>query len=174
MIAVIQQIVPYLVLLSHVAMAVLLFALVFKNSWGRDIVRLVGRYAIALGLLVSIIAVLGSLFYSNAVGFPPCYLCWWQRIAIYPLLVLFTVAIFKKDRGVFNYVLPLSLIGLVLSLYHSYVQWGGSPLIPCDATASCSKLYVYAFGYITIPTMALSIAVTMLLLVWANKVYQSR
>lgn len=141
-----------------------------KNSFA----LFVGRYALFLGLLTAVVAISGSLFYSNAVGFTPCYLCWWQRIALYPILPLFIVAMINKDRGVFKYVFPLALIGLVLSVYHSYVQWGGSPLIPCDVTASCSKLYVYAFGYITLPTMSLTIVVTILLLYWANKIYENR
>lgn len=169
-----QQLLPWAVLISNVLGVALFLALLMKRSGGKDIVHWVGKHALGLGLILSVIAVSGSLFYSNVVGFEPCTLCWWQRIAIYPLLILFLTAIKDGDRGVFKYVWRLSVIALVISLYHSYVQWGGSPLIPCSATASCSKLYVYAFGYVTIPTMVLSVAVLMLLLAWANKVYQSR
>ena len=168
------QMMPWAVLLSNILAAVLFLALLMRRSFGGGIVRFVGEHALAFGLLFSAVAVGGSLFYSNVVGFPPCYLCWWQRIVVYPLLPLFLVAVWKRDRGVFRYAMPLSVIALILSLYHSYVQWGGSPLIPCDVTASCSKLYVYAFGYITIPTMVLSIAVLYMLLYWSNRVYQSR
>jgi disulfide bond formation protein DsbB len=167
-----QGALPWLVLASNIFAAVFLVALLFKKTFGRDLVEWVGRHALSLGLLISLGAVFGSLFYSNIVGFEPCYLCWWQRIAIYPLLVLFLVALYKKDRGAFSYVLPLSLMGLLLSIYHSYIQWGGNPLIPCDAAASCDKLYVYEFGYITIPTMVLSIAVLYILLYFANKTYE--
>ncbi len=166
----IQSVLPFLVVLSHIGLLVLLVSLLLKNS----LALWVGKHAVVVGLLTALAAVLGSLFYSNMVGFPPCYLCWWQRVAIYPLLVLFVVAIRNGGRDVFKYVLPLSVIGLVLSVYHSYVQWGGTPLIPCDATASCSKLYVYAFGYITIPTMSLTIALAMILVWWANKQYENR
>jgi disulfide bond formation protein DsbB len=174
MIAQIQSALPFLVVGFHLILVFSLLALIFRNSWGKKVVHLAGQYSLHLGLLVAIIAVLGSLFYSNGVGFEPCYLCWWQRVALYPLLVLFTSALFVKDRGVFRYILSLSLIGMILSLYHSYVQWGGSPLIPCDATASCTKLYVYAFNYVTIPTMSLTISVAMVLLYFANKVYENR
>lgn len=165
---------PVAVLISNFIALILFLALLARSSWGSGIAHWFGRHAIALGLLISAVAVSGSLFYSNVVGFEPCYLCWWQRIAVYPLLILFLVAIFKNDRGVFRYALPVSLVALVLSIYHSYIQWGGSSLIPCDATASCSKLYVYALGYITIPTMVFSIAVLVVLLWWANRVYQPR
>lgn len=171
MVNLISQSLPLGILIFNVAGVLLLIALLARRSVGKGISLWVGKHSLIFGFLLSLAAVLGSLFYSNVVGFEPCLLCWWQRIAIYPLLVLFTVAIWKKDRGVWKYALPLSVLGLVLSTYHSYVQWGGDPLIPCDVTASCSKLYVYAFGYITIPTMVLSLALTIILLYWANKFY---
>lgn len=165
---------PWAVLASNVLAIALLLALVFRHSVGKDLVHWAGKNSVTLGFMLSLIAIGGSLFYSNVVGFEPCLLCWWQRIAIYPLLPIFAVALWKKDRGAWSYALPLSLMGFTLSLYHSYVQWGGEPLIPCQATASCSKLYVYEFGYITIPTMVLSLAVLYILLYFANKVYVSR
>ncbi|MBX4206228.1 disulfide bond formation protein B [Candidatus Parcubacteria bacterium] len=172
MIQTIAWLMPFLVLGFHLFLVVAVFALIFRKSWGRSLVHWVGKHAITLGLLLSVIAVGGSLFYSNGVGFEPCYLCWWQRIALYPLLVLFLTALKDKDRGVFKYTMRLSVIALILALYHSYVQWGGNPLIPCSATASCAKLYVYAFHYITIPTMSLTIAVSVILLWLANRLYQ--
>lgn len=170
MIALIQNTLPFLVVLFHVALGVLLVSLLMRNSlslW-------VGKYALNLGFLTALVGVVGSLFYSVLLGFVPCSLCWWQRIALFPLLPLMTTAVLKEDRGVFKYVLPLSVIGLLISIYHSYIQWGGSPLIPCDIGGSCSKLYVYAFGYITIPTMSMTIAAAMLLLYWANRIYENR
>lgn len=174
MIASIQSLVPALVVAFDAFLLVGLVALIFRHTFGRPLVRWASKHALALGFIVSLIAVAGSLFYSNGVGFEPCYLCWWQRIALYPMLPLFLVAFLKKDRGVFKYILPLALVGLVLSTYHAYVQWGGNPLIPCDATASCAKLYVYAYGYVTIPTMSLTIVAAMLLLYWANKTNENR
>src|SRR3989344_2648318 len=174
MIGFIQEILPVLVLIANVGTVILFFALLFRNSCGKSFSMWVGKHSLLFSFLVVSLAVSGSLFYSNIVGFEPCLFCWWQRIAIYPLLVLFLVALHKKDRGVFKYSVPLSLLALLIAIYHSYVQWGGSPLIPCDATASCSMLYVYAFGYITIPSMTLSIAILLLLIAWASKVYDKR
>jgi hypothetical protein len=173
MASLISQLLPWAVLGSNILAAVLLSALIFRKSWGRDIVYWVGTHAIPLGLFLSVAAVFGSLFYSNIIGFEPCYLCWWQRIAIFPLLPLFAIGAYRKDRGVFKYSLPLALIAVVLSIYHSYIQWGGNPLIPCPATSTCDKLFVYEFGYITIPTMVLSVAVLYVLLYIANRVHKS-
>lgn len=170
MITSIQSAMPFLVVASHIGLVILFVSLLLKN----DFAKWVGEHALTLGLFTAVAAVVGSLFYSNGVGFEPCYLCWWQRVAIYPMLVLFGVALMGKDREVFKYVLPLSVVGFVLATYHSYVQWGGNPLIPCDATASCTKLYVDVFGYITIPTMSLTIVVTFLLLYWSNKIHENR
>lgn len=174
MIATIQSVLPALVVAFDIVLVVAFLALVFRHTFGRNLARFMGKHALLLGIFVAFIAIAGSLFYSNGVGFEPCYLCWWQRVAIYPMLALFFVGYVKKDRGAFSYVLPLSLMGLVLSLYHAYIQWGGNPLIPCEATASCAKLYVYAYGYVTIPTMSLTIIAAILLLYWANKVYEHR
>lgn len=173
MVNLLQQLLPIGVVISNVFAAILLLALIFKRR--SSLVHFVGKHAVSLGFLLALGAVIGSLFYSEIIGFEPCVLCWWQRVAIYPLLALFTVAVYKKDRGVFSYVVPLSLIATVISLYHSYVYWGGKSILPCTALGgACSKIYVYAFGYVTIPAMVLSIAVLMLLFAWANKVYQSK
>ena len=170
----ILSLLPWAVLASNIAALVLFVSLIFRDSFGREIATWAGKHALALGLLVSSGAVFGSLFYSNVMGYEPCVLCWWQRLAIYPTFILFLTALFRKDRKVFHYVFPLSLIAAVISTYHSYVQWGGSPLIPCDVEGTCNRLYVYAFGYITIPTMVLSVAVLLILLWWANKIYENR
>jgi len=108
---------------------------------------------------------MGSLAFSNIIGFPPCELCWFQRIVIYPQALITLVALLRKRgaeaRTLVEYLLPLSVIGFVISLYQSYVQWGGgSSILKCTlASGECAKLYVYAYGYITIPFMALSIFV---------------
>ncbi|MDB5194394.1 MAG: disulfide bond formation protein DsbB [Parcubacteria group bacterium] len=164
MIATIQSLLPWLVLVSHCILAFLIAAFVFRRSWGREAIGWVRKHVLGLGLLVSLLAVGGSLFYSNVVGFVPCDLCWWQRIFIYPQLVLFLTALKFKDRGVFKYSWRLAVLGTIVSLYHSYVQVSGSSLLPCSATASCTKVYVMAFNYVTIPSMALTVGVYFLLL----------
>ena len=163
-----------LVLTSHFIIAVVLVSLIFKSDWGGCVIGWAGRHALWLGLIVSLTAVLGSLFYSNIVGFPPCNLCWWQRIFIYPQLVLFLVAVKTSDFKVFRYSVPLAVVASIISIYHMFVQMGGNSILPCSATASCAKLYVYAFGYITIPSMALTISVAILLLAWIRNIYENR
>jgi disulfide bond formation protein DsbB len=173
MTASIQTLVPYLVVLSHALFLFLVAAVIWRKSWGKKTFNLLGSKALAWGLLVALGAVSGSLFYSEVVGFAPCVLCWWQRVFIYPQLVLFAVALWKRDRGVFKYSAALSILAGIVALYHSYVYWGGESLLPCTALGgACAKIYVYAFGYITIPAMSLTIALYFLLLAWANRLYQ--
>mgnify|MGYP003393512743 CR=1 FL=1 len=167
----IQNLIPYTVVLGQVALLVLLVSLLLRNKFA----KWVGKHALFIGFLASISAVSGSLFYSEIVGFEPCILCWWQRLAIYPMGIFFLVACLTKDRGVFKYVVPLVTLGGIVALYHSYVYWGGTSILPCTALGgACSKNFVYAFGgYVNIPAMSLTIIVTLLLLAWANKMYEN-
>jgi disulfide bond formation protein DsbB len=167
-----QNILPYIVLVSHVVLVITFFALVSKDSWGRKIARMVGKWAITLGFLVSFAAALGSLFYSVVVGFEPCVLCWWQRVLLFPLVPIFAIALWKKDNQVFRYVAPLALGGAIIAAYQSYVYLGGGSFLPCTAVGgACSKIYVMAFGYITIPMMSLTISLYILLFAWAHRIY---
>ncbi|MEX2013474.1 MAG: disulfide bond formation protein B, partial [Parcubacteria group bacterium] len=148
---------PYAVLASHVILVILFFSLIFRNTWGKGIADWLGRHALAFAFAVSVAAIAGSLFYSEIVGFEPCVLCWWQRVFLYPLTIIFGVAIWKKNTFAFLYAVPLALIAAVIAAYQSYVQLGGTSLLPCTTLeGACSKIYVMAFDYITIPVMSLT------------------
>ncbi|MDO8495477.1 MAG: disulfide bond formation protein B [bacterium] len=108
---------------------------------------------------MAVTATLGSLFYSNVLGYEPCELCWLQRIFIYPQVAMLVVALWKKDYAVFPYVFTLSVIGAFIAGYHYLLQLGVLPSIICSAVESsttCSQRYVMDLGYITIPMMALT------------------
>jgi disulfide bond formation protein DsbB len=109
-----------------------------------------------IGWIQSIAATLGSLYYSEIMHYNPCVLCWYQRILMYPLVLLIAVGILKKDKNLPNYVLPLSISGLLLSFYHILLQKGFLPeaVAPCAIGASCTTKYVGYFGFITIPVMS--------------------
>ena len=174
MIYTIQTYLPYTVLGAHVLWVILFSSLLFRKSWGKGIAELVGKYAIPFGFIVALSAISGSLFYSELVGFEPCVLCWWQRVFLYPQVILFGVALWKGKTDVFSYAVPLVLLSTVLSVYHEYVYLGGTSILPCTALGgACSKIYVLAFGYITIPMMSLTISIFILLLAWAHRIYQN-
>lgn len=109
-------------------------------------------WAIATG------SVFGSLYFSEVLNLPPCMLCWYQRILMYPLAIILSVAILRKDRAVAYTVLPFSVLGTVIAFYHSLLQWGviKEALLDCSANAavSCSDVQINWFGFMTIPFMA--------------------
>ena len=141
-------------------------------DWG---LNLYGRHGLLLAFGVALFATVSSLFFSNIPEFVPCALCWWQRIFLYPQVVILGLALWKKDVGISLYGIALSIIGGVIAIYHTYLQFGGSPIIPCSANvaASCAQRYFLEFGYVTIPTMALTSFVLIALLLYSHKRYSS-
>jgi disulfide bond formation protein DsbB len=112
-----------------------------------------------LAWIQAAVAMLGSLYFSDIAGYPPCHLCWYQRIAMYPLVAILAVGIWRKDKGVHLYALPLALIGLFISFYHNvlYIMAKYAPegTIVCTTTGySCTAKYIEWFGFITIPLLA--------------------
>lgn len=119
---------------------------------------------------VSLIALLGSLTYSNVIGFPPCDLCWMQRIFLYPQVFMLALALYKKEYSILSYTKLLSSVGLVFSVWHNFVYYGGTSPFPCSATASCTAHYVEVIhGIVTIPSMALVSFVLLLVLSFFKK-----
>jgi disulfide bond formation protein DsbB len=97
----------------------------------------------------------GSLYFSEVVGFVPCLFCWYQRIAMYPLVPILGVALLLGDSRVWRYVLPLSGIGLLLSIYHSIIELRPSLAVgTCEAAAPCTVRLFAVLGFISIPVMA--------------------
>ncbi len=147
-----------LVVIAQVDIVVLIIMHVFRKQLGNTkIYRWTKTHGLAFGCMVALIAMIGSLGYSDGMGFNPCRLCWYQRILMYPLVVILGIAAWKKDFSIKKYVLPLATIGLVIALYHYLMQIGVAPSLPCSAigiSKSCSERFVTIFGYITIPLMA--------------------
>ena len=127
----------------------------------------VGPQALALAFAVAAVSMLGSLYFSEIAHFPPCALCWYQRIAMYPLVVILFVAAIRGDDRVIRYAGPLAAIGALISIWHIGVErLPGLPSGSCSVDAPCSTIYVQVLGFVTIPTMALAgfLAVITLLL----------
>ncbi|QEZ88938.1 disulfide oxidoreductase [Aliarcobacter cibarius] len=111
---------------------------------------------IFVAFLVSLIATLGSLFFSEIMNFVPCSLCWYQRIFMYPLVFIFLTNLLYPDKSVFKYSFPLVFIGLIISIYHNLLILKIIPekLSPCVNGVPCSIDYLNWFGFITIPLMS--------------------
>ena len=111
----------------------------------------------------------GSLYFGEVLGIIPCVLCWYQRIAMYPLVLIIGGGIVKKDRNFLNYALPLSLIGGAIAFYQNLLYYGviQERLVPCTFGISCTTRYIHLLGFIDIPQLSLAsfIVVTAALLV---------
>lgn len=141
-------------LLSLVALAGAIGLLVYRLVRGPEAGQLLAGRAIWLAWVVALVATVGSLIYSEVIHFEPCRLCWFQRIAMYPMAIVLLVGAIRREYQVKYYALPLALIGLAISIYHYLIQTfpsleGGS----CGVIA-CSARYVDIFGFISIPFMA--------------------
>jgi len=127
-----------------------------------------------LAWVIALVATVGSLFFSEVMGLPPCLLCWYQRIAMYPLVIIIGTGIIMRDRRVKYYALPLSLIGLVIAIYHNLLYYGIIPesIVPCAQGISCTSRQIEWLGFITIPLMALTAFVGLTLCLLFQKTEQ--
>lgn len=117
-----------------------------------------------IGFLLSIVATAGSLYFSEALGFPPCVLCWYQRICMYPLVVIYFVALWSEDKSYSKYTLPLLIIGGVTAVYHNLLYYDIIPdsITPCTQGISCTTKQIEWLGFITIPLLSLVAFVNLL------------
>ena len=115
------------------------------------------KYALIIAWGQAVVATLGSLFFSLVMQLPPCDLCWYQRIAIYPLVIILGLGIIRKDKNCIVYALPLAIIGWIIAAYHNLLYYNILPeaMAPCKAGISCTTRYVEWFGFLTIPLLSL-------------------
>ena len=105
----------------------------------------------------ALLATLGSLYFSEIMKLPPCVLCWFQRIMLYPLVFVIGTGIIRKDPDLPYYVLPLSITGLLIAVYHNLLYYGIIPesITPCSTGISCTTRQIEILGFITIPLLSL-------------------
>ena len=121
-------------------------------------------------LLVSVSA-LGSLFFSYVMEFAPCVLCWYQRIFLFPLVLILAIGLFPFDKKVVKYALPLAIAGWLTAVYHNLLYAGFIPksIQPCSQGVSCTEEYINLFGFLSIPVLSLlsfSTIVTLLIILY--------
>jgi disulfide bond formation protein DsbB len=157
------------------ALFLVVFAIYFSSpEIKRKINVYVLRYGTVIWFLLAGSSTVGSLVYSQVVGFPACILCWTQRIFMYPQMFMFLFAWIKNDKSVFRYALLLSLLGGGVALYHwikDMLAIYAGVLVPCPAVTSlpsCDKIYVFEYGYITIPMIALNAFLWITFLSWVG------
>ena len=137
----------------HVAARISPTAARWKSAFADEI----GPQALVLAFLVAAISMSGSLYFSEGAHFTPCKLCWYQRIAMYPLVPVLGLAAWRRDDGIRPYAATLAALGAVVSAYHVLLERVPSlDSGACDVANPCTIIWVRRFGYLTIPTMALS------------------
>lgn len=143
-------------ILAIVALIAAVGLAAYRAVRGPESAQALGVRAIWMAWLVALVATAGSLIYSEVIHFEPCRLCWFQRIAMYPLAVVLLVGGIRRDLAVKLYGLPLALGGLAISVWHYLIQ--NFPALEgsgsCDPSVPCSAKYVDVFGFISIPFMA--------------------
>jgi disulfide bond formation protein DsbB len=111
---------------------------------------------ILIAWLAAIVSTLGSLFFSEVLKFIPCTFCWYQRILMYPLVILLGIAFYHQDDKITRYVLPFSILGILVSGYHYALQ--KIPALKafemCTSGVPCSGQYINWLGFVTIPLLA--------------------
>ena len=118
--------------------------------------------------IIAMTSTLGSLFFSEIMDLTPCVLCWYQRIFMFPLSIILLVGLYPLDIKVVKYALPISIIGLLFSFYHTLLFYGFIPegLQPCSKGISCADISMELFGFLPIPLLSIAafIAIIILLL----------
>ncbi len=98
----------------------------------------------------------GSLFFSYVLEFEPCVLCWYQRICLFPLVLILAAGLFPFDKSVVKYALPLAIAGGLTAFYHTLLYAGIIPesIQPCSKGVSCTEKYIELFGFVSIPMLS--------------------
>lgn len=160
-----------LVLLGQLGIVVLFWAWILSaTGWSvfdgkaKKVTNFLSENYIALACLIAVAATLGSLVLSEVLHFIPCKLCWYQRIFMFPQAIIFGVALWKNDRNIWRYSIALSVIGLLIAIYHIFLQTYPG-VFPCsDEVANCTLSQFKIFNYITIPVMSATAFIILILL----------
>ncbi|MBW2705283.1 MAG: disulfide bond formation protein B [Deltaproteobacteria bacterium] len=121
--------------------------------------------------IIASVSTLGSLFFSEIMEFPPCALCWYQRVFMFPLVFIFLVGLFPFDKSIIKFALPLAIAGWVFAFYHYLLYSGIIPesIQPCSQGVSCSETYLDLFGFLTFPMLSLISFSTIIVLLFLLK-----
>jgi disulfide bond formation protein DsbB len=158
-----NQILSLGTILIQILIVVLIISLILNYKKINDFFY---KKASVFSLLLVLSGTLLSLFYSNIIGYEPCELCWYQRIFLYPQLILFSLALIRKNKDletIYNSLI-FSILGGVVAGYQYFLQLGILPNFCSANNISCEKIFFKNFGYITMPMMALTIFIFIIIL----------
>jgi len=148
-------------LISHILIVIILLLLIFKKIFKIKLSRIKTNefrffsYSI-LGFIVAFISTIISLYYSEIDNFTPCKLCWFERIAMYPIVPLLLIGSITKDKSFIKWIPIFSISGILISSYHYLLQINISKSEICYSDIPCTERWVWDYGYISIPMMAIT------------------
>ncbi|PEB54558.1 disulfide bond formation protein B [Bacillus sp. AFS098217] len=134
--------------------------------------KIIKKYNIQISWLISLCGTIISLVFSELLKLPPCDLCWYQRMAMYPLVLILGIGMLRKDPLVSSYAFPFTFIGLLISVYQITIQtFPSSSMKICSVGVSCTEDQLNLFGFITIPMLSFVgfLLITILLCLKSNK-----
>jgi len=168
----VKIILPILTVIGQVVIVFLVILLLAGRKRWPLVFNFTADNSYIFSFIVALTATSGSLFYSEVAGFTPCILCWYQRILMYPQVLLFGTALWKSEEKITDYTIVMSVVGAFIAGYHYLLQIGVLPELPCSAvgfSVSCAQIFTMSLGYITIPLMAFTAFVMIMLLMAVKK-----
>ena len=136
---------------------VTLAAVVFekRTTWANAVLTQVRASGLWIICMITTGAMVGSLYFSENVGFAPCKLCWYQRIAMYSIAIISFVAALRNDKNIARYTIVLAPLGLIVSTYHYLLEW--FPTLEtsvCSLDVPCTAVWFRELGFVTLCFMA--------------------
>ncbi|MEI5915334.1 disulfide bond formation protein B [Bacillus cereus group sp. Bce005] len=130
---------------------------------------IIRKYQIAIAWMIATSAMLISLFFSEWMKLPPCDLCWYQRMAMYPLVLILGIGMYRKDPHVSTYAFPFACIALLIAVYQITIQaFPTSEMKICSVGVSCTENYLNLFGFISIPMLSFVGFLAIIILLYAK------
>ena len=137
----------------------------------QKLLAIIRPFAIPLAWLQAMVAMVGSLYGSEILKFTPCNLCWYQRIALYPQTIILAIAMFRGDKKVWMYALPLAALGWLFGLYQNLLYYGVIPetIALCTNSTPCTTRYMSLFGFIDFPQLSLLALTVIIVLLFISR-----
>lgn len=136
---------------------------------------IIRKYHIAIAWTIATSAMLISLIFSGWMKLPPCDLCWYQRMAMYPLVLILGIGMYRKDSNVSIYAFPFACIGLIISVYQITIQaFPTSEMKICSVGVSCTENYLNLFGFISIPMLSFVGFLAIIILLYINQIKRQK
>jgi disulfide bond formation protein DsbB len=145
-----------------------------SQQWFDHVLQVFPKYIV---FLTALAATLGSLYFSEVQQLAPCMFCWYQRIVMYPIVILMLVGVWRKDTKVYQYIAPLAVIGTLLAGYHYLIQKTdifGKEFVGCTGGVSCTEVDFQLLGFITIPFLSFMAFVVILLCTYLMHKYGTK